>query len=299
MKRVRAEATTELWRDEALGGAELLRGQFTDFSYAPHTHDTLCLAVITGGAIRIRARGTEFVTTQGQVFAANPGELHAGWPIDAGGWSLRTLYAPADVLFEAASDGDWNPARHLKTSHIVDSELAERLLRLHRLCEAGAPRLARDEALVAVSHRLLTHHTHAGVSAEWAEGDTGAIRRAQEFLDVRLDQRVSLAELAAWAGLPPFRLLRAFTRALGMSPHVYQRNRRLQWATASIRAGHSLSEVAAATGFSDQAHFTRLFRRAMGFTPGRYQMAMKPVEGAAMCSNAPAREKSGASGLHQ
>jgi AraC-like DNA-binding protein len=274
MKRARAEATTHVWRDDALGGAEFLRGRFADFSYAPHAHDSLCLAVITEGAIRIRARGTEFTTVRGQLFVANAGELHAGWPVDAAGWSLRTLYIPAQLVLQAVSDLDAHHGiGYFEAPHVLDAVLAERLLRLHQLCESGAERLARDQALVALSHRLLAQHSRSGINVQEIGREPGAVRRAREFLDVHLEERVSLRDLAVAADLPPFRLLRAFTRTLGMSPHAYQRSRRLQWAAARIRDGHPLSEVAAAAGFADQAHLTRVFRRAMGFTPGRYQSA--------------------------
>jgi AraC-like DNA-binding protein len=59
-----------------------------------------------------------------------------------------------------------------------------------------------------------------------------------------------------------------------MTPHAYQRQARIRLAIDLIRRGDRLSEVAAATGFADQAHLTRSFRRAMGVTPGMYQVAM-------------------------
>ena len=72
--------------------------------------------------------------------------------------------------------------------------------------------------------------------------------------------RISLQDLAGVTGLPPSRLLRAFGRAVGMSPHAYQRQVRLRHATTLIRAGTAISDAALAAGFADQAHFTRLFR---------------------------------------
>ncbi len=76
---------TVIWRDDALAGAEWLRATFSDFSYAPHAHDADCLAVITRGALRIRAGGREFIARSGDMFAANADVLHAGWPIDDAG----------------------------------------------------------------------------------------------------------------------------------------------------------------------------------------------------------------------
>ena len=96
---------------------------------------------------------------------------------------------------------------------------------------------------------------------------------AQNFLDCHLDRRVRLHEIAQAAGLPPFRLFRAFARAAGMSPHGYQRQARVRYAAALIRLGRLLCDAALAAGFADQAHMTRSFRRTMGVTPGAYREA--------------------------
>ena len=77
--------------------------------------------------------------------------------------------------------------------------------------------------------------------------------------------------MAQAAGLPPFRIFRAFLRATGMTPHVYQRQARVRFAAGMIRFGHPLREVAMAAGFADQAHLTRIFRKTMGVTPGAYR----------------------------
>ena len=64
-------------------------------------------------------------------------------------------------------------------------------------------------------------------------------------------------------------------RATGMSPHAYQRQARVRRACALIRLGQPLADVAAAAGFADQAHLTRVFRRVVGVTPGVYAEAFR------------------------
>jgi hypothetical protein len=90
--------STKIWCAKELGAAELLRGRFADYSYDIHTHDKACFALITRGAIRIRTRGAEFVARAGDLYAIDADEPHAGWPVDAEGWSLRTLYVDVNEL---------------------------------------------------------------------------------------------------------------------------------------------------------------------------------------------------------
>lgn len=277
---MKEQYSTTLWRDVALGSAELLRGSFTDFAYDPHTHDTACITLLTRGQIRIRMHGREHGWRQGDMFAAAPGEVHEGWPIDKVGWSLRTLYVDltqlaqltdAPVSARMAARG----ALALSGPWLRDPELAARFLAAHRASEsmASTSPLARQEAFLDFASHLLQRYARPVSLDEAMRLEPAAVRRAKAFLDERLDMRVSLADVSAAAGLTPFRLLRAFTRAEGLSPHAYQRQARLHRAMALMREGRELGDIAASAGFADQAHFTRIFRRAMGLTPGAYRRA--------------------------
>jgi AraC-like DNA-binding protein len=66
-----------------------------------------------------------------------------------------------------------------------------------------------------------------------------------------------------------FQLARAFAKHVGLPPHAYHLQRRIERARAMLLSGTSAAEAAALTGFSDQAHLTRHFRRHFGITPGR------------------------------
>jgi AraC-like DNA-binding protein len=266
---------TVIWRDEALAGAEWLRGKYSDFSYAPHAHDADCLAVITRGQLRIRAGGREFIARQGDMFAANADVLHAGWPIDDAGWSLRTMYVDLDRLRGVLTGEPVTSTGTLCGPHLQDPELAARLVAAHECSEGIASGLRRDEALVGFTDRLFARYVRPLRPEDRAGSAPRAVRLAREFLDAHVDTRISLQDLARITGLPPSRLLRAFGRAHRHSPHAYPRQVRLRHATTLIRGGTSISDAAASAGFADQAHFTRLFRRTMGIPPGAYQRAYR------------------------
>jgi AraC-like DNA-binding protein len=99
-----------------------------------------------------------------------------------------------------------------------------------------------------------------------------AMHRLQDHVDAHLSESIDLAELAAIAGLSLFHFARQFKLSTGMTPHYYLVSRRVQRAQQMLASTDlSLTDVALATGFSDQSHLTRHFRQVVGTTPGQFR----------------------------
>jgi AraC-like DNA-binding protein len=99
------------------------------------------------------------------------------------------------------------------------------------------------------------------------------VEHCKNYLQERYNHSVSLDELAALVGLSRFHLLRCFQRSVGVPPHTYQVQLRVEHACKLLQAGMRPSLVASAVGFADQSHLTRHFRRVMYITPGAYRAA--------------------------
>jgi AraC-like DNA-binding protein len=83
----------------------------------------------------------------------------------------------------------------------------------------------------------------------------------------------SVREAAAHAGMSREAFSRRFSKLHGMPPHAFWQLAKLNDARRLLRAGHAIATVAAETGFSDQSHLGRCFRRVFGVTPGRFRVA--------------------------
>lgn len=139
--------------------------------------------------------------------------------------------------------------------------------------------LAYVEALTMALGRQLT--VQAGVTRPRERRLRGGLspvarRRVLELINARLDARLTIDALAGEAGLSPAHFARAFKETTGHAPHRYLLALRLQRARLLLsEPGATISDVALRTGFADQAHLTRLFRREFGVTPGTYQRARR------------------------
>lgn len=144
--------------------------------------------------------------------------------------------------------------------------LAQRLAGELRATDAAAPLAAEGialELIAAVSRERASRRPDRAPA--WLE-------TAEELLRARIGDCVRLSELAEELELPPVQVARAFRARHGISVGEYGRRLRVEWAATEIARGdRSLAEIAAQAGFADQSHFTRLFRRYVGTTPGRYR----------------------------
>ncbi len=98
------------------------------------------------------------------------------------------------------------------------------------------------------------------------------LRRALDLMLADLAAPLSLADLAAAAGLSPHHFAQAFKETTGLPPHAWLTARRVERAQAILLDGRRpLADVAAACGFAFQQHFTTVFKKATGAAPAAWR----------------------------
>jgi AraC family transcriptional regulator len=96
--------------------------------------------------------------------------------------------------------------------------------------------------------------------------------RVKELLHDRAIEAPRLSEIAAAVGVHPGHLSREFRRFFGVVPGEYVRQLRIDLAARKlVESDAPIAEIALATGFADQAHFARVFRRATGHSPREHR----------------------------
>jgi AraC family transcriptional regulator len=164
-----------------------------------------------------------------------------------------------------ALDAGRMPARATGYSSGAALRLARRLA---RVCSAWpARRRVQVEALCCDLLGAVAHDAGPGRPRppRW-------LVAARDALASRWDEAPTVAELARGAGVHPVHLIRSFRRWFGTTPGAFVDARRLD-AGAALLAGsdRSVAEIALATGFADQSHFTRRFSRRFGIAPAAYR----------------------------
>jgi len=156
---------------------------------------------------------------------------------------------------------------------LSDQPLATVVLALlHEATTGGAAgRSYRDALVLALVARLAGLFDLVAPPADVFTGQRLAVTVA--LVDERLAQRITVKSLARGTGLSPAHFSREFKRTTGETPHAFVMRRRLEHAHEFLADGGSIAEAAQCSGFADQAHLSRLFKRRYFVTPGAFLRA--------------------------
>ena len=176
--------------------------------------------------------------------------------------------------------------------HIKEVELRDILKADDPVLAGIAASLAQEAREAGLGGRLyvdsLRNHACVHILRRYAHvifrepNRSGGLSHAQcrllnQYFDENLDRNISLAELAGVVGLSEFHFARKFRTEFACPPHAHLMRKRIERAKAQLARGNiPLKVVAASSGFSDQSHMTRLFRRLLGMTPAEYRNARRP-----------------------
>ena len=248
-------------RSTALAGLTLVAADSAR-RFDRHTHALHGIGVIDAGGQHSASGRGPVQALRGEVITVNPGEVHDGIPMQGQNRRWRMVHLDVALWDSERSAVEWT------RPVLSDARVAALVGAVFACAAAGADALAVEERLA-----LLLHHapsTLGRTAPRPARADCGrALAQARERLAQALVPP-SLAEMAREAAMSRTQFLRAFAAAFGLPPHAWALQQRLARAEARLAQGAVLADAAAASGFADQSHMTRAFRRFRGYTPGQY-----------------------------
>ncbi|HRO48525.1 MAG TPA: AraC family transcriptional regulator [Hyphomicrobium sp.] len=205
-----------------------------------------------------------------------PAGTSARWDI-GGDVNVVQLYLTEAALVRVAAEADTAyPAELLERTGHLDPITSRLLTTAAEALEGNTTldSIFRQQLTDLLATRLLV--AHAGMPAAPPPVSGGLpprmLRRALERLRSESDADVSLAALAADAGLSRFHFCRAFKESTGMPPHAWLRQFRLERAKAMLRdPSVSVVAVAVALGYASQTAFAAAFKKLTGLSPSEFR----------------------------
>lgn len=161
-----------------------------------------------------------------------------------------------------------------------DDAFTEALLRLLQLGDNAADTLLLGEGRLRELYYAVLKG-EAGDSARRAFGVGNEIARAIAYLSARLDEPVTIEELAAQVGMSRAVFHRKFKQATTLSPIQFVKSMRLNHAAMKIAGGMNVNEAALAVGYVSSSQFSREFKRMYGESPRQWSQSNQLPAGVA------------------
>jgi len=249
-----------------------------------HEHDTHVIHVHTGPAASVEwktaGRVSHTYTAPGSVSIAPQGVRHSIlMERDEPGGLVVLEIEPVhfDRVLQDAKPG-WRPEL-IEQLDVRDRQIELLTLAMQDDIRRGNPagRLYGESLGTALA--IYVAQRYASVSpilATYRDGMPPArLKRVLEYIDANLDENVKLSDLSEAAGMSLYHFAKLFKQSTGESPHQFVLRRRIERAKELLRNPKmSVLEASVRTGFVDQRHFAKVFRRIVGATPTGYRFSV-------------------------
>ncbi|MCI0415135.1 AraC family transcriptional regulator [bacterium] len=266
-----------IWRPRDIPQLELRRGFAVAAPVPRHWHEDYQLCLIESGGGDLNYRGTTFPTPPATLFIVFPGEVHSNRATVGPGCTYRTIYVDPKLMQQSATEihDKQSGIPFFPTTVLFEQDVIRKYFELHLALEHPSTSLERQTLLLELLADLLTRFAEYRSSSLTIRMENAAVQRVCDYLIAHYSENVRLGDLARIANLSGFHLNRVFSKHLGMPPHAFQTQVRVLRAKALLLKGWSISQAAMETGFADQSHLTRHFKRLLLVPPGHYVQSSK------------------------
>jgi AraC family transcriptional regulator len=248
---------------------------------APHVHHHCHVLFKAGGPdVSCSVGDRTWRLTDRMAVLVNPWERHhLGEPGDRWPVAMLALYIEPDWLARAFGEPGLAIAQRLFDTPVVALAPGVTQLRnelLDTLTEPPAPGSGQVGRLImAILSRLLSGDAVGPARAAHGTAPDPRIRRALDIIGDRGGWVTDMGAVAREVGMSRPRFFARFKASTGMSPTLFANHCRVERAAAALERGDvSLADLSLGLGFSEQANFTRFFRRHFGAPPGVYRRGL-------------------------
>jgi AraC-like DNA-binding protein len=265
------QSTIHGWR---CGGVALEAHTGMPTTLPRHAHDSYQIGITTRDPGEYLCEGKTWHAPPGSVILFHPGDVHSVAQV-----GVRNRHDTSRLMFVMPRQmRDIATAVH-GTDHgqplfddlvIRDEAFINRFAEIHTLTGSDADPLEKESRLLALLTSLVACFSAQPAAQRPVARNRRKALLVRDFIESHYRETISMAQLAEVAHTSPYHLNRLFAREIGIPPHAYQTQLRVERAKWLLLRGTSVTDAALSTGFFDQSHFTRYFKRIVGVPPRSY-----------------------------
>ncbi len=266
------------WRDTTLPFVEfrqVLDGR--DVSYAPHSHEEWSIGAIVSGESEFLCADRLHAVNSGTLVMMNPDVVHACNPNQDSPWAYYMMHLDKGWLASLLCEMNLRETLTWQDS-LLDTLVNEAFYNDFILvCEhlmSTTLESSEKEHLLRTYFTSLFAHIDSSMESTNTYLPANKLYDVADYLNKNCLEETSINLVSTEFGFSTGYLVRAFKRHFNMTPHAYRLNRRIQLGQQVLKEGQAIAEVAQAIGFSDQAHFQRVFKKRVAATPDQYRRSV-------------------------
>ncbi len=265
-----ATADIALQRFNLFDGILHKRGTFVDKQFPPHLHHEWSLSLIETGCEWLTTENREVSLHAGSLVLIPPDVIHANRGNPGSYWQYGSLYInPQAMEFIARRHGIDSATLRRVGCHIAyDPALVQWFKGIADGTVSGA---LQESAVQTLCAAVLKNAVSSGGVRETAAQADSIYADCMHYLQTRFREKHTLEHLSLMYAQNKYAFLRRFRAVTGLTPQDYIMALRVEASKKRLMENDSLTEVALESGFYDQSHFTHVFGKYVGITPGAYK----------------------------
>jgi AraC-like DNA-binding protein len=259
------------YQQTTIADINLINAEYKNFSFKRHFHLDYHFGLLTQGEQTFYYQGSKYSTGPGQIQLMPAGAVHDGNTVEKSGFKSKIVSVSPTWLNDLSYELTGH--KHFKFSqHCIENpQLFYQFYQLHLiLSNPLMPQLSKECIPFTLFSTMITQYSNNRTAVATSIGDKN-IGLLKDYLMAKLDEKISLKNLAELCNLSESQLLRQFKRSTGMTPYAWLARLRLEQALVLIKSGELSTHVAYQVGFYDQAHFVNAFKQAYGVPPSQLQ----------------------------
>lgn len=246
-------------------------------SFPNHFHDYYVIGFVEKGKRNLTCNTLEYEVNPGDFLLFNPFDSHGCTQVEALDLTYRAINISIERMREIITTITGKEELVKFTKPILKlPKIDELFLILHQLILENKDGLNREELLYFFIDALIAHAADIKIEEiAFSEASKENLLLAKSYLEKNFASTVSLEELSRRCHLNKYTLIRYFTKYFGVAPYQYLQTIRIKEAKELLSNDKELLSISLKVGFSDQSHFTRVFKSLIGITPKQYQGIFK------------------------
>jgi AraC-type DNA-binding domain-containing proteins len=236
-------------------------------AYKDHLHEELSIGFIQKGATNLNVNGKEYYIKAKEATVIYPFASHICQPVDLTNWEFTMIYINKD-FYKNILDG-MDEAHFMGIKKLNDEEY-KKVNDMIATIKGNETLIEKEEKIISV---LVDIFINCDINIDVVKDKQ--IEEIRKYIEINFLEQLKLDDIEMHFGLNKFGIIRSFKNRYNTTPAAYQLQLRVNYAKHLIMENRNLVQVALNSGFYDQAHFTKEFKKAYAITPKQYLKSIK------------------------